>query len=235
MPDLTFVERRPNGGREHEVAADATVGREGCDIVLPDPEVSRRHATLRVTAQGPAVEDLGSTNGTFVNDRRIQGLVQLNDGDVVRFGNTEWQLRVGAPAGVGGVQVTAARTVPPPPPAAAPPQPATAAQPPAPAAPAPPATAAQPPAQAAPPSPEPVPTAGAAGAPRGDVPAPPEITPSAIRRTLPAEAAQAAPAFAPVGTRQIRGSAATYQGYTLFCYAVFLLTLAGVGAYFILN
>ena len=66
-------------------------------MVLPDPEVSRRHAALRLTGAGPAVEDFGSTNGTFVNDQRIEGVVQLNDGDVVRFGNTEWELR-GAPS-----------------------------------------------------------------------------------------------------------------------------------------
>src|SRR5215208_5291124 len=127
MSEFTFFERKPMDGRELKLESDVTIGREGCDIVLPDPEVSRRHAALRMTESGPAVEDLGSSNGTFVNTQRIEGVRQLNEGDVVRFGNTEWELR-GAPvagAGLGAPQVTAARPVP------------TAAQPEAPAAPAP--------------------------------------------------------------------------------------------------
>src|SRR5215217_498680 len=128
MAEFTFVERKPMDGREHALEGELTVGREGCDVVLPDPEVSRRHAALRLTGSGVAVEDFGSTNGTFVNDQRIQGVRSLQDGDVVRFGNTEWQLRAASPAGNGGVaaspQVTAARAVPAPPqPAAQPPQP----------------------------------------------------------------------------------------------------------------
>ena len=39
---------------------------------------------------GPRVEDLGSRNGTFVNDHRIDGTSTLRAGDVVRFGNTVW-------------------------------------------------------------------------------------------------------------------------------------------------
>ena len=116
MADFTFVEKRPMEGHEHALDADAVVGREGCEVVLPDPEVSRRHAALRKTASGAAVEDLGSTNGTFVNGTRITGLVPISEGDVVRFGNTEWQLRAtaapAAAAGVGSPQVTAARSVP---------------------------------------------------------------------------------------------------------------------------
>ncbi|MDX6602265.1 MAG: transport system ATP-binding/permease protein, partial [Solirubrobacterales bacterium] len=158
MPDFTFVEKRPMEGHEHALDADVTIGREGCDVVLPDPEVSRRHAALRKTASGPAVEDFGSTNGTFVNGKRITGLVQISEGDLVRFGNTEWQLRVAATAGVGSPQVTAARSVP----VAEPPTSAGMPQPPSPgpaptaaqaAPPAAPPAAAAAPAAAAPPEP----------------------------------------------------------------------------------
>src|SRR3954464_7143520 len=122
MAEFTFVERKPMDGREHALEGELTVGREGCDVVLPDPEVSRRHAALRVTGDGVAVEDFGSTNGTFVNDQRVQGVRPLVGGDVVRFGNTEWELRgagAAAPAGVVSPQVTAARAVPVEPPTAA--------------------------------------------------------------------------------------------------------------------
>src|SRR4051812_41027067 len=109
MAEFTFVERKPMDGAEHRLEADATVGREGCDVVLPDPEVSRRHAALRKTASGAAVEDLGSTNGTFVNGARISGLVPISEGDLVRFGNTQWQLRMTAPPGGGAPPGAAAR------------------------------------------------------------------------------------------------------------------------------
>jgi predicted component of type VI protein secretion system len=234
MADFTFVERKPMEGREHVLEADITVGREGCDVALPDPEVSRRHAALRRTPEGAAVEDLGSTNGTFVNGERITGLRPLADGDVVSFGNTEWELRAAAAAagaGVGSPQVTAARAVPAEPPPAPPAQdqPAAPQQSP-PAAPAAPAT----PSAAADVS-RPVDPGLPGSGRRGDVPLPPEVTPSAIHRTLPESAKSAPPAFAPVGTRQQKGSAATRAGYTAFCMAVFVAALIGVIVYFILN
>jgi predicted component of type VI protein secretion system len=247
MAEFTFVEKRPMEGHEHALDSDVVVGREGCEVVLPDPEVSRRHAALRKTASGAAVEDLGSTNGTFVNGERITGLVMLADGDVVRFGNTEWQLRAAAGTaaaapGIGSPQVTAARSVP----AEAP----TAAHAAPPAAPAPPAAAPAAPAApaAAPAQPAAVPVAAAApqlgdvvgpGLPgegrRGDVPLPPEVTPSAIRRTLPAEAAAAPPQFAPSNPRRTSGSAATRGGFTLFCMIVTILVVAGLIIYFALQ
>jgi pSer/pThr/pTyr-binding forkhead associated (FHA) protein len=93
MATLVFVEEHPITGRLIELADGATVGREGCDILLADPEASRRHAVLRDDpGLGPQVEDLGSTNGTYVNDRRVDGASRLRSGDVIRFGNTVWSV-----------------------------------------------------------------------------------------------------------------------------------------------
>jgi len=58
-------------------------------IVLDDNSLSRGHATIIVTLRGITVEDLGSSNGTFVNGTRIQSQ-QLAAGDLVRFGNVEF-------------------------------------------------------------------------------------------------------------------------------------------------
>src|SRR4051794_41098575 len=90
---LIFVEQRPMAGRVLPIEAGLTIGREGTDIVLPDPEVSRKHAVIRVDeGGGAAIEDLGSTNGTYVNDERTDGAVAVDVGDVVRFGNTLWHV-----------------------------------------------------------------------------------------------------------------------------------------------
>lgn len=63
------------------------VGREtGCELELVDDSVSRRHAVLRPTPVGYTVIDLDSTNGTYVNDVRIETR-QLEPGDRLRFGN----------------------------------------------------------------------------------------------------------------------------------------------------
>ncbi len=67
-----------------------TVGRlPECTITLADPNVSRHHAEIRPRGTGFVVVDLGSTNGTTVNERRITEH-ELADGDVISFGNTRF-------------------------------------------------------------------------------------------------------------------------------------------------
>jgi len=56
------------------------------DIVLGDTEVSRQHARITHTAGGYVVEDLGSTNGTFINGERLMAPRVLNPGDLIGFG-----------------------------------------------------------------------------------------------------------------------------------------------------
>jgi hypothetical protein len=78
----------PNGDRV--VLGDRTlsIGRlPECDIVIPDSNVSRRHAEIRPTVDGFSLVDLGSTNGSKVNgERTVQR--ELRDGDELAFGNT---------------------------------------------------------------------------------------------------------------------------------------------------
>src|SRR4051795_9083099 len=223
-------------GREQNLQAGATIGREGCDVNLMDPEVSRRHAAIRDQGGSLAIEDLGSTNGTFVNDKRISEVTVLNDGDIVRLGNTVWAIKSTAPAGATSVgqaqpaaaapQVTAARAVPSDIQTPAP-QPTTAQQVPAAAAAAPAAAAAvaQSPAQPAAPSSAPV-------GRRGDVEAPPEVVPSAIRRVVLPPTPGKAPVFQNPGARP-GGSAATRLDATIVCMIIVAATAAALVIYFI--
>jgi pSer/pThr/pTyr-binding forkhead associated (FHA) protein len=69
-----------------------TIGREaGCDLVLPDSTVSRRHARLVVESGTLVVYDEGSTNGTFVNEQRISRQ-PLKAGDTLRFGSVQFKV-----------------------------------------------------------------------------------------------------------------------------------------------
>ncbi|MER5453224.1 FHA domain-containing protein [Micromonospora sp. NPDC002389] len=66
------------------------IGRDpAVDIVVHDPHLSRRHAEIWLAGEGVSLVDLGSTNGTWVNERRITELTRLSDGDVIRIGRTD--------------------------------------------------------------------------------------------------------------------------------------------------
>jgi hypothetical protein len=67
--------------------AECYIGRDvGNDIVVNDSEVSRKHARFIIQAGGYLLEDLGSTNGTFVNGQRLMGPHMLRPGEVIMFG-----------------------------------------------------------------------------------------------------------------------------------------------------
>ena len=71
------------------------IGRDATnDIVVDDEEMSFRHARIWLDNGGIWVEDLDSTNGTFVNGKRIVGPVLLSNEDLVRIGRTLLQLLV---------------------------------------------------------------------------------------------------------------------------------------------
>lgn len=68
-------------------AAEVVLGRDiNNEIVINDAEISRRHTRLVMQENGYAVEDLGSTNGTFVNGTRIPGPQALEPGQTIRLG-----------------------------------------------------------------------------------------------------------------------------------------------------
>jgi putative drug exporter of the RND superfamily len=85
MAALLF-EQGPLAGERVDVGAGLTIGRTQGELRLPDPEVSRSHAVVRAAAGGFEIEDLGSTNGTFVEGVRIIAPTRLASGAVVELG-----------------------------------------------------------------------------------------------------------------------------------------------------
>jgi pSer/pThr/pTyr-binding forkhead associated (FHA) protein len=83
--------------------AQAIIGREeGLDIVLQDPEASRRHTRISWQGGRYVAEDMGSTNGTFINGVQITAPQVLNLGDSIGIGQTAmvFQMVGGQPADV---------------------------------------------------------------------------------------------------------------------------------------
>jgi pSer/pThr/pTyr-binding forkhead associated (FHA) protein len=92
----------PLAGRRVEVASALVLGREAADLVIDDPQVSRRHAGVRPASGALEVEDLGSLNGTWVNGARIDGPTRLAPGDRVRVGDTTFEVEGPAVPDAGG-------------------------------------------------------------------------------------------------------------------------------------
>lgn len=73
---------------------DYVLGRDRLvEIRVHDLAVSRRHARISVDGNGVVIEDLGSRNGTWVNEVRLEGPRPLADGDEVRMGSVRWLFR----------------------------------------------------------------------------------------------------------------------------------------------
>jgi hypothetical protein len=90
----------PGVGRDAELTGTVTVGRDpAAGLAVDDPEASRQHAEITAREEGAVVDDLGSTNGTFVNDVRIEATREVKLGDRIRIGTTVIELQgVEAPA-----------------------------------------------------------------------------------------------------------------------------------------
>jgi Protein of unknown function (DUF3662)/FHA domain len=70
-------------------SSGATLGRgRQCDVVLNDPNVSRQHAEIRPRGGSWVLTDLGSTNGSQLNGRRVDGSEVLRDGDEIELGES---------------------------------------------------------------------------------------------------------------------------------------------------
>jgi len=75
----------PLNGYRWSISKPLLIGRTGaCDIAISNQQVSREHAKIILTAEGPVIKDLGSKNGTFHNGKPITDSSLLEDGDIIQ-------------------------------------------------------------------------------------------------------------------------------------------------------
>ena len=88
-----LVLRSIDSGAEHPLHGEMLVGREiECAITLDSTQASRYHAKINVSAHGVYIEDLHSTNGTYVNGKRSRGRLRLSVGDEITFDTLAFRL-----------------------------------------------------------------------------------------------------------------------------------------------
>ena len=88
---LAMLVDKAHPDRRYDLAGTINVGRSADNqISIQDPTVSRHHAWIKAEGEEFSVFDIGSANGTFVNDERIEEPRRLESGDIVRFGDAEF-------------------------------------------------------------------------------------------------------------------------------------------------
>jgi hypothetical protein len=77
-------------GTAYDISSGATLGRGDVEIRLDDPFASARHARISREGHVIVIEDLGSTNGTYLNEEPLGGPQPLHPGDRIRIGDSEF-------------------------------------------------------------------------------------------------------------------------------------------------
>ena len=91
---VVVVEGDSHKGKTFELGDELVIGRsDKSHIVLDDTYVSQVHARIFAKDDKIMLEDLGSTNGTYLNRRRISGTTELHKGDQIKIGKTVLELR----------------------------------------------------------------------------------------------------------------------------------------------
>jgi hypothetical protein len=91
---LRVIEPADTKGQTYDLADELTVGRAGgCQITLDDTYVSQLHARLFRREGQLYVEDLGSTNGTYLNRKKVTAPIAIRKGDRLQIGKTVMELQ----------------------------------------------------------------------------------------------------------------------------------------------
>ncbi|MEY2403368.1 MAG: hypothetical protein QOD38_919 [Acidimicrobiaceae bacterium] len=92
--ELVAVEPADQAGRRYPLGDEITVGRAaGCQVTVDDTYVSQLHARVFTRDGQLFVEDLGSTNGTYLNRVKVAGPMVMQKGDRLQVGNTVLEVR----------------------------------------------------------------------------------------------------------------------------------------------
>jgi len=90
---LEFIEPTERKGERVDVDVAVTIGRgQDCDLQMNDTYLSSRHARVANDSGDLTIEDLGSTNGTYVNQENLVGRVRLERGDIVQVGGVLFEV-----------------------------------------------------------------------------------------------------------------------------------------------
>lgn len=91
---LVVLEPPADAGRHFDVVGEMTIGRAaGCQVTLDDTYISQLHARVSPVDAGIVVEDLGSTNGTYLNRQRVTAPLLAGPGDQIQVGGIVMELR----------------------------------------------------------------------------------------------------------------------------------------------
>lgn len=89
LPEMLRVTQGKQAGLTMVLGESLRIGRAAdCQLILDDDYVSTRHARIYATPKGHMVEDLGSTNGTYLNNERVTSPVPFTRNDTLRIGRT---------------------------------------------------------------------------------------------------------------------------------------------------
>jgi hypothetical protein len=90
---LEYIEPLDLAGERIDVDGAVTIGRSAeCDVQLQDTYLSSRHARVANDDGELSIEDLGSTNGTYVNEELVKGRVLIERGDIVQVGGVLFEV-----------------------------------------------------------------------------------------------------------------------------------------------
>jgi pSer/pThr/pTyr-binding forkhead associated (FHA) protein len=93
-PQLVITEPADQRGQAYTVGNELTIGRAaGCHVTVDDSYASQIHARVFSRDGRFLVEDLGSTNGTYLNRQKVSGPMQIDPGDRLQIGNTVLEMR----------------------------------------------------------------------------------------------------------------------------------------------
>jgi pSer/pThr/pTyr-binding forkhead associated (FHA) protein len=99
-----LIERGPSAEQTREIPiteSEFLIGRAtDCDLRLRSSEISRHHCEIRIAPDGASVNDLGSSNGTYVNDQRVRSQADLHSGDLLKVGPYTFLVDLGDQPGI---------------------------------------------------------------------------------------------------------------------------------------